>query len=197
MSALAIHDDDGPVASDLNAEKIIYERLWALLRDRQLMTVFEKYGPEAFRRSSVLEGFETFIKTQRLTGKTIVEIGTLKGLTAIVLARYFERVVTVDIVDDPLKYEIVDLLGVKNIAFVNVRDNKEKAEVISAVNFDAAYVDGDHHADTWLDFDLTKRCGRILVHEYWNEQPAVQAAIASLGGNVATRGKFALWQRAG
>ena len=43
-----------------------------------------RYGPAAFRRSSVLEGFERFLKAQNFRGETCVEIGTLKGLTALV-----------------------------------------------------------------------------------------------------------------
>ena len=177
----------------LNDEKKFYERFYALLNDRQLMQVFEKLGPAAFRRSSVLEGFETFIKAQNFKGKTCVEIGTLKGLTAIVLARYFERVVTVDIIDDPQKREIAAMLGVTNIAFVNVRHNAEKAEVIEAINLDAAYVDGDHAHDTESDFALVKRCGRVLIHEHWEAQPAVMKLVGGLD-NVAKSGKLALWR---
>lgn len=181
--------------SELDQEKLLYERFWTLLNDRQLMTVFERFGPEAFRRSSVLEGFEAFIKPRAFTGHTCIEIGTLKGLTAIVLARYFERVVTIDVVDDPQKREIAALLDVKNIAFVTVRNNAEKADVISAVKFDAAYLDGDHARDTDSDFALVQRCGRVLFHEHWNEQPAVIRLIASLrtGRSVETNGKWALW----
>ena len=177
----------------LDDEKRFYERFFALHNDPQLVSVFKRYGIAAFRRSSVLEGFESFIQGHDFKGKTCVEIGTLKGLTAIVLARYFDRVVTIDIVDDPLKYEIVGFLGVKNIAFVNVADNAQKAEVIQAVNFDAAYVDGDHARDTETDFALVKRCGSVLFHEHWPAQPAVQKQVAALNGNVVTRDKWALW----
>lgn len=174
-------------------EKIVYERIWALLRDPQLLQVFERFGVAAFRRSSVLEGFEAFIKAHDFRGGTCVEIGTLKGLTAIILARYFERVVTIDIVDDPQKREIADMLGVSNIEFVNVRDNAEKAAVIRALDFDAAYIDGDHAADTVTDFALVKRGARALFHEYWDVQPIVVATVKAAGGQVVTGGKFALW----
>jgi hypothetical protein len=184
--------------STLDQEKLLYERFWALLGDRQLMAVFEKYGPAAFRRSSVLEGFETFIKAHEFRGHTVVEIGTLKGLTAIVLARYFTRVVTIDVVDDPQKREIAEMLGIKNIAFVNVRDNAEKADVVAAVKFDAAFVDGDHARDTETDFALVERCGRVLFHEHWGAQPPVMKLVDGAlcaRGSVVTRGKWALWTR--
>lgn len=177
----------------LDAEKTFYDRFWTLLRDRQLMTIFERYGPTAFRRSSVLENFEQFIQEHNFSGKTCVEIGTLKGLTALILSRYFDRVVSIDIVNDPVKYEIAALFGISNIAFVNVRDNREKAEVIEAVQFDAAYMDGDHKADTPEDFRLLKRGGRILAHEHWDAQPIVQQTLASHSGVIQASGKFAIW----
>ena len=179
--------------SELDAEKLLYERFWCLLNDRQLMEVFEKYGPRAFRRSAVLEGFETFVKLHNFRGRTCVEIGTLKGLTALVLARYFENVVTIDIVDDADKRDIARMLGVNNIRFVTVRDNTEKERMLNAVEFDAAFVDGDHARDTASDFQLVRRCGRVLLHEHWAAQPAVVALVAGLEGSVITHNKWALW----
>lgn len=173
-------------------EKKFYERFWCLLNDKDLMRVFEKYGPMAFRRSSVLEGFEKFIKETGLSGSTCLEIGTLKGLTAIVLARYFDKVITIDIIEDRLKYEIVDYLGIKNIEFINVRNNADKATIVKSMKFDAVYVDGDHTNDTQSDFDLVKHCGKVLFHEFWDAQPSVQALVDSLG-EVKQSGKFALW----
>lgn len=181
--------------NELDNEKRLYERVWTLLRDPQLLEVFKRYGVAAFRRSSVLEGFEGFIQANDFRGKCCLEIGTLKGLTAVVLSRYFERVVTIDIVDDPEKRAIAAMLGVTNIGFVSVRDNTEKAEVIKAVQFDAAFVDGDHARDTESDFALVRRCGRVLFHEHWRAQPAVQKLVARIRGEgaVTTAGKWALW----
>ena len=176
----------------LHEEKKFYERFWALLNDRVLMQVFERYGPSVFRRSSVLEGCESFIKAQNFGGRCCGEIGTLKGLTAIVLARYFERVTTIDVMDDPQKHEIAASLGISNITFITVKDNAEKAKVIECLDFDGAYVDGDHARDTESDFALVKRCGQVLFHEHWPAQPAVMNLAGRLG-NVATKGKFAIW----
>lgn len=178
--------------NELDNEKLLYERFWALLNDADLMRVFKRYGPMAFRRSSVLEGFEAFIKQNGMRGECCVEIGSLKGLTAIVLARYFKRVVSIDIVEDPLRREIVDFLEVKNVEFVIVKDNAEKALRTSALKFDGAYVDGDHARDTETDFALVRRSGQVLFHEHWGAQSAVVQLVARLQ-NVVTNGKFALW----
>jgi len=179
--------------NDLDEEKLFYERFWCLLNDRQLMAVFETFGPMAFRRSSVLEGFEKFITAHGFKGDTCMEIGTLNALTAIVLARYFRRVITVDIADTILRHKIVAALGVRNIEFHVVKDNAEKAALINMLQFDGAYVDGDHARDTEDDFALVRRCGRVLMHEHWPAQPAVTGLAARLPGRLDTAGKWALW----
>ena len=180
----------------LDEEKRFYERFWALLRDRDLMRVFERFGPEAFRRSSVLEGFEALIEEEQFKGDTCVEIGTFRGLTALVLKRHFRRVISIDLYDDAMRAEIADELGLE-YEFVRVRSNAEKAEIVARLRFDAAYVDGDHAHDTESDFALVERCGRVLLHEHWDAQPAVLALVRRLRaqGLVVTRGKFALWTR--
>ena len=111
------------------------------------------------------------------------------------LARNFDEVVSVDIHPDAEKHEIVAYSGVKNIRFVDVKDNAEKARVIAGLKFDAAYVDGDHARDTQSDFDLVRRGGRVLFHEFWEAQPPVWNLVNDLRrqGRVVTKGKLALW----
>lgn len=180
--------------ADLHAEKWFwanfFPRFDALLHDPQLMRVYRKFGPEVFRRSAALEGLDAFVKANGFGGKRCIEIGTCHGLTAIVLARYFDEVVTIDIEPFPLKHEIAAFLRVKNIRFVDVKDNAEKAEVIRALEFDAAFCDGDHARDT-----LVARCGRVLLHEHWQPQPPVVELVRGLratGWKVAAAGKWAL-----
>jgi hypothetical protein len=86
----------------------------------------------------------------------------------------------------------------KNIRFITINDNAEKARVIKKLEFDAAYVDGDHARDTETDFALVKRCGRVLFHEYWKTQEPVRNLVDRLKteGTVSTEGKaLALWTR--
>lgn len=179
----------------LHDEKRFYQAFYALHRDKVLIDVFNKFGIESFRRSSVLEGFDEFLKETKFSGKRCVEIGTCKGITAVVLSRYFDEVVSIDILPDPMKYEIVEYLGIKNIKFYDVKNNAEKAKIINRIEFDAAYSDGDHANDTNEDFDLVKRCGRVLFHEYWEPQPPVVELVDSLKdkGQVQIKDKWALW----
>ena len=182
--------------SMLDDEKRFYERFWALHRDPMLVRIFAEFGPEPFRRSSVLEGFEPFLQMTGFRGKRCVEIGTWKGLTALVLARYFDEVVSIDIAPDPDRERIAAFAGVGNVRFVTVMDNADKARMIGHLDFDAAYVDGDHANDTPLDFGLVERCGRVLFHEFWAAQPAVAEFVIGLTPAEA-KGKFALWRAHG
>lgn len=179
----------------LDQEKLFYQRFWALHDDPVLVEVFKRFGPEPFRRSSVLEGFAAFLKSSGLRGHRCLEIGSWKGLTALVLARCFDQVVSVDVVADPQREIIAAHCGVKNVQFLTVADNAQKARLIEGLAFDAAYVDGDHMRDTQGDFDLVRSCGRVLFHEYWEAQPAVWELVNALraSGTVTVAGKFALW----
>ena len=176
-------------------EKLFYERFYALHRDDLMRAVFERFGIAPFRRSSVLEGFVAFLRSQEFYGRACVEIGTCAGLTSLALARNFHTVHTIDIVKHPQRDEIAEFAGARNIVAHVVRDNAEKAELIRSLDFDAAYVDGDHAHDTEGDFALVERCGRVLFHEHWDAQPPVVRLVNRLRarGRVVTEGKLALW----
>lgn len=178
----------------LNGEKLFYDRFYALHYDPQLLSIFKTFGISVFRRSSVLEGFGRFLLGTKFTGHRCVEIGTCNGLTAIILARHFDEVVTIDVEPNDIKRQLAAHCGVKNIQFVDVANNADKAAVINRLKFDAAYVDGDHARDTASDFALVKRAGRVLFHEYWPAQPDVWNLVNGLrDGRVVTEGKLALW----
>ena len=179
----------------LDEEKLFYERFYALHRDPLLLSVFSHFGIGVFRRSSVLENFEIILGKTNFSGKRCVEIGTCNGLTALVLSRHFDEVVSIDIVPNDLKHEIAKFCGIQNVRFLDCKDNADKAAIINGMSFDAAYVDGDHIRDTESDFGLVRRCGRVLFHEYWPAQPVVWNLVSELkaSGTVITSGKFALW----
>jgi hypothetical protein len=180
---------------ELGEEKKFYQRFWALHADPVLLSVYKQFGAEPFRRSSVLEGFAEFVKETKFHGGVCVEIGTWKGLTAIVLSRYFDWVVSIDFQPDPQRKAIANFCGAKRIDFVTATDNLQKASVMADLKFDAAFVDGDHANDTKTDFALVRHCHRVLFHEYWQAQPPVWDLVNSLrqDGDVQTSGKFALW----
>lgn len=146
--------------------------------------VLRKFGKNAFARSSACMEFEAFLKRIHLTGTTALEIGTYQGITAIILSQYFEHVICVSVDEDMrriIKRDIVEYLGLqKKIEFYDVKNNAQKAMIVNALKFDFAYSDGDHVNDTYSDFKLVKRCGRVLQHEAWPLQPGPWNLMHSL-----------------
>lgn len=184
--------------SQLDEEKLFYERFWSLHRDPILVSVCKEFGIGVFRRSCVLEGLDAFLLETGFSGRRVVEIGTCNGLTSLVLSRYFDEVVSVDVVPNELKRKITDHVGVQNVSFFDVKDNTAKAALIRDLEFDAAFSDGDHARDTETDFALVEPCGKVLFHEVWAAQPSVVKLVSRLrasGGLVIDKGKFAVWTR--
>lgn len=157
------------------------------------MEINRQFGRFVFRRTSAF-GMEPFIKRVSFGGDTCLEIGSYNGITAVLLSQYFKQVISVDVVSQPLKFEIVKHLNLTNITFHDVQNNKEKADLINSLSFDAAYIDGNHENDTKLDFSLVKRCRNVLFHEYWFIQPPVYDLVNSLDHITHDDNWFAHWR---
>lgn len=176
-------------------EKQLGDRMQMLLGDEALLKVYQKFGGSPFRRSSVFHGLARFLRQCEVRGGTCFEIGTWNGLTAAVLSRFFDQVVTVDIAHNELKHEILSHLGITNVKCVDIRDNDHKAQVAKRLEFDFAYLDGDHANDTESDWELTKGCRHILFHEVWPFQDPVWRLVNQLPYQQVTYGGagLALW----
>lgn len=164
--------------------------------------ILAHYGRRAFARSSACMGFIGFLDRIKAHGGTALEIGTYHGITALLLAERFERVISVSVDDeDPgrlMKRELADFVGARNIDFYDAKDNAEKVEIVNRLAFDFAYSDGDHTNDTELDFGLVERCGRVLFHEVWPLQPPVWNLVNSLPQHEVTWCEtdiLAYWER--
>jgi hypothetical protein len=188
----------------LSAEAIIGDVRHGALKNPMLNAILKEFGSQAFRRCSVMMEFEHFVRRIGLRGRTCLEIGTYNGISAVLLTQFFERVVCVSVDENPerlLKRQIAAHLGLTNkLRFFDCADNDEKAAVISQLDFDACYQDGDHANDTRADFALVERCGRVLLHEYWPIQPPVWNLVNSLPEHEVIRAEFdcfAYWQRGG
>lgn len=189
------------------AEKVIGDVQYGALANPALNQVLQQFGAEAFRRCSIMMEFEAFLKRVHAQlpkrRMTCLEVGTYNGMSAIVLSQYFDRVICVSVDDKPgelLKHDIVKALGIRNIRFFDCANNAEKAAVIGKLDFDFCYQDGDHLNDTHDDFALVKRCGRVLLHEYWPLQPAVWNLVNGLPQGEILRAQFdclAYWQAGG
>ena len=166
-----------------------------------LKKVLAEFGKPAFARSAACMEFEDFLYRINPRVDVCLEIGTYQGISALVLSQFFRRVICVSVDEDMsriIKRDIVEFLGIKNIEFHDAKDNAEKRKIIEGLDFDFAFSDGDHVHDTLEDFDLVKRCGRMLFHEYWPLQPPVWNLVNSLPQAEIMRARFdcfAYWQR--
>lgn len=158
-------------------EKQVGDRLDIVMCNQLMLSVYQTFGGSVFRRSSVFHGLERFLREQNVRGKRCVEIGTWNGLTAIVLSQFFDEVVTLDIVSNPLKHEIIGHLGITNIRCIDIAGNEDKPSVIGGIKFDCAYMDGNHAEDTETDFDLVRNAGRVIFHEVWPFQSPVWSLV--------------------
>lgn len=153
------------------------------IKNKKIFELYKKFGTDIFRRSSIICGFEKVITDifHNNKMKTALEIGTYNGITAAILTDYFEKVITIDIFDEKIKYKIVEYLGLeRDIEFKLVNSEIEKENFINSINFDFAYIDGNHFTYTYSDWMMTRKCGRCLFHEYNPDQKAVYDLISSL-----------------
>jgi predicted O-methyltransferase YrrM len=166
-----------------------------------LKAVLHKFGKRAFARSSACMEFEAFLRRINAGGGTCLEIGTYNGITAVVLSQFFDKVICVsvdaeDLKRNIIKTDIVDFLDIKNITFHDCKNNAQKARIVNSLEFDFAFSDGDHTNDAQADFDLVKRCGRVLQHEAWPIQASVWNLLHSLPQDEVTWADhdcFAYW----
>jgi hypothetical protein len=195
-------------------EAIVGEITFGPFSSPLMKAIFKRFGKKAFGRSSACAEFESFLHAiadersaefvmkrvgKKPLGDCCLEIGTFHGITAIILSQFFDKVICVSVDEMPvMKREIVDYLGIKNIAFYDAKDNKDKAAFINAAKFDFCYQDGDHTHDTYSDFDLVKRCGRVLFHEFWPLQAPVWNLVNSLPQDEVIHAQFdclAYWEK--
>lgn len=178
-------------------EKLLNQRLQIILEDAELLDLYRTYGAGIFRRSSVFHGLDAFLKQNKVRGRLCFEVGTWNGLTAVVLSRYFEQVVSIDIAHNKEKYAVIHHLRRKNIKCIDINDNSEKGALAKKYNFDFAYLDGNHENDTLLDWGLVKHCGRVLFHEAWPHQKPVWELVQSLPNGHVIHGDdgIALWDK--
>lgn len=131
--------------------------------------------------------------------KSAVEIGTLFGVTTVLLAHYSEKVLTIDLNHQQLATYIKHYFGVENkIVNLIVKDDEEKAKVLASQDFDFAFIDATHTYDgVAFDFECVKKCGRVLFHDYGQKRfQGVTDFIDELPKKeVITRTPFAFWEK--
>ena len=134
--------------------------------------------------------FRTVCKVLKLG--TAVEIGTFCGATAAYMAQYADKVHTFDIRNlyDKPTWEKLGLAD--KIVFHHVKDCEETERILSAIKFDFAFIDDDHTGDTLKkNFEMVKRCGRVLIHDIEHPKfPDVSKFIDEIGARRLDRNGY-------
>lgn len=153
-----------------------------VIRDRGLESVnvhdriVDLYGSGVLRKSAMGIRAGDGVFERVLSGKgyrTVLEIGTYRGCSAAEIAQYVDRVITIDLKRGKLelagnefdRYAFWASLGISNIDLMLVEDDAEKKALVDSLDFDLAFVDGAHDETVRNDFELVKRCGRVLFHD--------------------------------
>lgn len=132
-----------------------------------------------------------------------IEIGTFWGVTTAHIAQFVNRIHTFDILDHLKKYKVWYELGVGNkITFhlikgrnivnntfkdfegVHTLTGKEKdiKTILNTIDFDFAFIDGDHYYENVrADFELVKKCGRVLFHDTIPEFKGIHKFVNEIG----------------
>jgi predicted O-methyltransferase YrrM len=173
--------------------------------------IIELRGPDYLRRSvlSIRDGGGVFEKLLAGKGyKTILEIGTYRGVSAAEMSQYCEKVITIDLKrgrmenlgETPDREGLWRDLGISNIELHLVKNDREKAALVNGLEFDFAFVDGAHDQTVRDDFELVKRCGKVLFHDVDSrgkpELDYVYDFVMSLPKEqIEIHDIFALWTR--
>ena len=172
--------------------------------------IVDLFGQHALKRSilSIREGggvMEHFLSGRGV--RTALEIGTYRGVGAAEISQFVDRVITIDLHHGRLeqlgeswnRQHFWSALGITNIDLRLVRDDAEKAALIRSLEFDFAFVDGAHDQRVRDDFELVRRCGKVLFHDVDRrgkpEKDYVYDFVMSLPREqLEFRDIFALWR---
>ena len=134
---------------------------------------------------------------------TILEIGTFHAAGSAVLACFADQVLTIDIKGWPEAEPVLNAAGAavaEKIVLLVVKDNAEKKLLVDSLDFEMAFIDGEHHAAEFkIDFDLCKRRGLLLCHDYptWKRGIAGPGTIldAQTEGTLEADPPFVWWTK--
>lgn len=165
------------------------------------------FAAREFMRKSVLSIRDGAGVFERVLGggkfKRALEIGTYRGVSSALMAQFCETVVTIDLRQGKMERDrqvfdrvrFWEAMGVFNVESHLVDNDAEKADLIERLDFDFAFVDGDHEGDApRRDFDLVKRCGTVLLHDCDGDNGVVRLVRSLPRHQVEMVDIFALWR---
>ncbi|MBM4042835.1 MAG: class I SAM-dependent methyltransferase [Planctomycetes bacterium] len=135
-------------------------------------------------------------RLRTLRPRTIVEVGTRHGAFAALLSGLADTVFTLDLHQSIHARQVLDFAGAANVVPLIVADDPAKGRLLDALDFDLAFIDGDHSREgVALDFAHTRRCGIVLFHDYADPGfHGVTEFVDSLThGTIVRDAPFAWW----
>ena len=131
------------------------------------MDVYEYAKENNLLKGSAIQNpeFREFFKSIKI--KTVVEIGTFRGISSAYMAQFAKTIFTFDIVNYKVKYKVWEDLGLTNkIHYYTVKNSNEIKQVLDKIKFDFAFIDDDHQYETVKEnFKLVSNCGKVLLHD--------------------------------
>ncbi len=136
--------------------------------------------------------FRSFLKDIDITNA--VEIGTYLGVSSLLLAHYAYHLTTIDVYPRTEPIPLWDYFGVSpKIEYAVVMNDDIKKKYVESLGFDFAYIDGDHRYEgVKSDFELVKRCGRVLIGCY-GQYEGVTKLVDEI--SAKTNEHFAYWEK--
>ena len=141
--------------------------------EKTIANLVEKEGNKVCACSSVNDGLAAQMEGNGKRYRRILEIGTFHGVSAVVLTHFADTVITIDVTPPSERQALREIyrwlsVGMKSqIATVWVPDNDAKRLLVNGLDFDMAFIDGGHsELQTTIDFEITRRCGTLLFHDY-------------------------------
>lgn len=128
--------------------------------------------------------------------KTVVEIGTHKGLSAAYMAQFAKKIFTFDVKDYVEKYKVwSDFKVEEKIRYFTVSGRDEIAEILKDIKFDFCFIDGLHKYDeVRADFEMVKKCGKVLFHDSAKRKVyGVRKFVDEIGAVIT--GNIAYWSK--
>ena len=168
------------------------------LRDKLIGTKFERHltGTTALGvKGRDEELFRTMLKGQYY--KHIVEIGTCKGIGTALLVDYADKVTTFDIKRRPTCKPLWEFLGItKKIKHMVIPNREELYKAVESLKFDLVFIDnGKQYKAIINNFRISKKCGKVLFHDYSKNWLAIFNFINNLDqSKLIKRPPFVLWE---
>jgi hypothetical protein len=150
----------------------------------------------------------------KIQPETVVEIGTYRGLSTVILALMCKKVYTYDIIYQEDTKVLWDYFGVNDkIEYlacspqmdfpIPIEDfvillNRYRPVIKKHINklgrFDLALIDGLHtYKDVKKDFNMVKKCGRVLFHDWRDSFPGIGEFMEEIGAKRI--GEFGYWEK--